>query len=531
MLQYRYENKGADYDMTQDTKSKEKVFLYARVSTTSDEQLTSFNTQSNYKSDNYEIIEVFADFGKTATKVFNRPHFLEMLKRCNVLVEKYEGNIIFIKGNKEPEVKKILVSHSSRFMRNQLLMKQCLAVLTQNRVEVIFLDMGKSSFDNDIDFVMNIFFLLDEQESRNTQAKVKNGFEKARKQRDYIHPSKNMLGLTYIKGENRIVKNEDAPKALYIFQQYAEGRSIRSIADEMGLRPNRVLEMIRNERYCGYVGHQKLFYDSDSETQKRKSEYEIEPSSRIEPIVSKELWDKCQEIRNSKSNGNRGIKAGVYPLSGKIKCASCGKNYFHKGKTKIGEMWQCITYRNTGECSRECFNESRIIDFLLSDNGINNFKVAIEQIIEDVLCKYSFKDKNIIAGELEENRGKLERINELYVEGKIKKEYYSEKSSEVEVTIARLEEEIDNIDNFNSYYNDTLELKDKYLDILDNIKAQLEEDKIEEVFKQIESIEVGRVYDEDKEKIKPVIERIRFKDFDSLYKLLEQSDFMDAGVF
>ena len=144
--------------------TKEQVYLYARVSTTSQEQLTSFNTQSSYRSSSYEIIEVFADYGKTATKVFNRPNFIEMLKRCNVLVEKHKGNIIFVNGDGKPQVHKILVSHSSRFMRNQLLMKQCLLALKQNNVEVIFLDMGKSSFDNDIDFVLNIFLLLDEQE-------------------------------------------------------------------------------------------------------------------------------------------------------------------------------------------------------------------------------------------------------------------------------------------------------------------------------------------------------------------------------
>lgn len=144
--------------MSQET--KEKVYLYARVSTTSEEQLTSFNTQSNYKSSDYEIIEVFADYGKTATKVFNRPNFIEMLKRCNVLVEKHKGNIIFVSGESKAQVNKIIVSHSSRFMRNQILMKQCLLALQQNNVEVIFLDMGRSSFDNDIDFILNVFFLI-----------------------------------------------------------------------------------------------------------------------------------------------------------------------------------------------------------------------------------------------------------------------------------------------------------------------------------------------------------------------------------
>ena len=126
--------------------TKEQVYLYARVSTTSEEQLTSFNTQSNYKSSDYEIIEVFADYGKTATKVFNRPNFIKMLNKCNVKVKKHEGNIIFVTGNSEPEVNKIIVSHSSRFMRNQILMKQCLLALQKKQCRSYIFGHGKEFF-------------------------------------------------------------------------------------------------------------------------------------------------------------------------------------------------------------------------------------------------------------------------------------------------------------------------------------------------------------------------------------------------
>lgn len=512
--------------------TKEQVYLYARVSTTSEEQLTSFNTQSNYKSSDYEIIEVFADYGKTATKVFNRPNFIKMLNKCNVKVKKHEGNIIFVTGNSEPEVNKIIVSHSSRFMRNQILMKQCLLALQKNNVEVIFLDMGKSSFDNDIDFVLNVFFLLDEQESKNTQFKVNKGLEKAREQRNYLPPCQKMLGFDYISGENKLLKNEDAPKAKYIFEAYAEGKSMREIAREMDMKPNRIMEIIRNERYCGYVGYQKYYYDEKSETNKKSREYDIVPNDRIEAIISKELWDKCQEIRKSRTLRGKGVKNGVYAMSGKIRCNVCGKNFFHKGTNKKGDLWECSSKKNNGSCDSVCFNEDILKKFLLSPKGINDFKLTIEHIIDEILSKYKVKDKSSLETKLERKIGILDRTKELYIDGEISKEDYNTRSLKLKAEIKNIEEEIENIDNFNSYYDETHRLKDDYIDILNSFKIKLENGESEDVFKNhIEYIVVGRVYDEEKEKIIPTVEEVKFKDFTSLYKILEKAEFMTTGVF
>lgn len=68
-------------------------------------------------------------------------------------------------------------------MRNQLLMKSLLRVLTIKSIEVIFLDMVGSSLDKEIDFILNILFLLDEQESRNTNQRLHTGLKEGERQR------------------------------------------------------------------------------------------------------------------------------------------------------------------------------------------------------------------------------------------------------------------------------------------------------------------------------------------------------------
>lgn len=57
--------------------------LYYRVSTTSEEQETSYIAQSNYKSSDYNIVKKYGDKG-SGTQVLNRKHFCEMINECGV---------------------------------------------------------------------------------------------------------------------------------------------------------------------------------------------------------------------------------------------------------------------------------------------------------------------------------------------------------------------------------------------------------------------------------------------------------------
>ena len=188
--------------------------------------------------------------------------------------------------------------------------------------------------------------------------------------------------------------------------------------------------------------------------------------------------------------------------------------------------------KNNGTCDSVCFNEDMLKKFLLSEKGINYFKLTIEGIIDEILSKYKVKDKSSLEINLERNIGILDRTKELYMDGEISKENYNTRSSKLKAEIKAIEEEIENIDNFNSYYDETHRLKDDYIDILNSFKVKLENGEAEDVFKNhIEYIVVGRAYDKEKEKIIPTVEEVKFKEFTSLYKILEKSEFMTTGVF
>ncbi len=54
-----------------------------------------------------------------------------------------------------------------------------------------------------------------------------------------------------------------------------------------------------------------------------------------EPIINKELWDKCQEVDASVSRGKRTKQGVTKPLSGLMYCVDCGYKMKLAGKSVI----------------------------------------------------------------------------------------------------------------------------------------------------------------------------------------------------
>lgn len=498
--------------------NKRKCYLYARVSTLSEEQATSFNAQTKYKSDDYNIVEVFADQGKTGTKILNRKSFCEMLYRCNIDIKEIEGNILFLKGDRIPEVNLIIVSHTSRFMRNQLLMKQLLLALKKNGVEVIFLDMGKSSFDTDIDFVMNILFLLDEQESKNTSLKVKRGLEKAREQRQYLHVGfGGMLGFNYIKEENKLVKNKDSKIVEQIFIDYVENKlSMRDLADKYNRTADKIRRILMNERYCGHNAYHKYTLD-DNGKRVRQSEYDTFESTRIEPIISEELFLKAKDIRLSRRNSNNGGKCtDKYSLSSKIHCKNCGGIYFHKATNKKGDTWSCITKHNSRKCDSPNINEDKIIKYV--EENIDNFEKQTEQLINFSISKIKTVNISILKKELLELNEKKEKLLDLYINNNLSKEIYLKKSNVIETQINSIKSDIDNAINIENSLKYLNTLSTTYTNKFNYFRNILSIDKYK-ILDEISSVTITKHYNSELDRIEPLISSLIFNGFEELNKL------------
>ena len=96
---------------------KLRVAAYARVSSSSEDQLNSYRVQNQYYSElisnnpGWEMVDIYADEGITGTSVEKRENFQRMMQDCR-------------KG----KIDRILVKSISRFARNT---KDCLAAVRE----------------------------------------------------------------------------------------------------------------------------------------------------------------------------------------------------------------------------------------------------------------------------------------------------------------------------------------------------------------------------------------------------------------
>ena len=143
---------------------KLKVAAYARVSTQSEEQATSYEAQINYYEayikDNpeWEYVKVYADEGITGTSTRRRTGFNEMIKDA-------------ING----KIDLIITKSISRFARNTLDTISFVRKLKEHGVEVYFENENIWTLDSQGELLLTLMASIAQEESRNISERVKWG--------------------------------------------------------------------------------------------------------------------------------------------------------------------------------------------------------------------------------------------------------------------------------------------------------------------------------------------------------------------
>ena len=131
--------------------------------------------------------------------------------------------------------------------------------------------------------------------------------------------------------------------------------------------------MLCNEKYKGDFHLQKYYTPENKRNHTRKNNGEVQSyyiSENHEPIVSPEVWEKVQEVREQrKRDRNIGQDSTMkfqnrYPLSGMLICPYCGKTLRRRQVYKKKIQWLCSTYIEKG--------------VNLSDFGIDGIKEPFE---------------------------------------------------------------------------------------------------------------------------------------------------------
>lgn len=507
--------------------NKIKSCLYARVSTTHSEQETSFELQHKFTNEKFVIEKVYGE-RSSGRYLKKRPIMIQLLSDCGIEITFNKNQPVFIETNRKPLYENIIVANTSRFGRNLVEVKQIIDMLHKKGVTIWFDDIGKFSNAKDLSLTLDLLFLLDENYSKQVQAKVLYGLERARKEKGYLHLSSSFFGMEYIKGENRLIPNEESQTVVKIFNEYKNGASMRMLASKYGRTQSRIKDMIDNPRYAGYNFYGIYVKDG---TYKRKGieNVEIFKSDRIEPIITIELWRECQEIKKSRKCGVRGVNNNSYSLSSKIICAKCGTKFFHKqtNRKPNSDLWKCRKAHNEPHlCDTPSISEKTIIKYLKSYYGLSAIRNTLAFKIKLAIDSIKVEDKETLEFKIKPLNDKMERLKKLFVMGDISEEEYQEMKSEFKNELDKLNEMLINIQNKEQNIIKLKKLKKDYNKILDEYEILLEENP-QELFKKISYIKVDKIDNIVKNRYNSYITEVMFEDFEPIKEYYGQFTIFD----
>ena len=343
---------------------QKRVAAYCRVSTDSDEQLTSYVTQKKVytemiaRNPEWEFAGLYADEGISGTRADKRPQFKQMIKDCNA------GKIDII-----------ITKSVSRFARNTVECLEYVRMLKAKGISIIFEEQNIDTMkcDSELFLVMYAGFAQSESESmsKNITWSTRKNFADGK----VIFKYSQLLG--YRKGENgepEIVP-EEAAVVERIFQMFLAGMPLRDISAELQAEnitfPDKqfmftkrmIQNILRNEKYCGDCILQKTV-TVDCITKERKINQGEAPMYLVEnnhpPIVSREMFNRTQEelsrrnalpSKSAKTALTASGKYSKYALTDVLICGECGSRYkrctwARNGKKKI--VWRCISRLDYG---------------------------------------------------------------------------------------------------------------------------------------------------------------------------------------
>jgi site-specific DNA recombinase len=345
-----------------------RVAAYCRVSTDSDEQLASLESQkAHYESlirnnPSWQFAGVYFDEGISGTKREKRKELLRLLADCE-----------------SKRIDFIVTKSISRFARNTTDCLEIVRSLTGQGVFIYFENENINTQSMDSELMLTILSSLAESESisisQNNKWSVQRRFQNGTFKLSYPP-----YGYSLCQGE-LTVNEEQAVIVRRIFADALSGLGTQIIARNLNAAgiPARkggrwasasVRGMLGNEKYTGDMILQKKYTDDHFNRHYNygeKEQYLIK--NNHDAIISHEDFTAVENIlmQNGKEKGVEKGSAKYqnrYPFSGKVKCSECGSSFkrriYCSGDKKY-IAWCCARHIiDSSGCSMRFIRESSI---------------------------------------------------------------------------------------------------------------------------------------------------------------------------
>lgn len=423
-----------------------RVAAYIRVSTDSEDQENSYETQERYfrrmllENREWVSVGIYADYGLSGTNQGKRIGFQRILRHC-----------------REGKIDRIVCKSISRFARNTSDFMTALSVLRESGTTIFFEKENLDTADSSNDFIFTTLGAIAQEESRSISENIRWGIQK----RYACGETGNIQiygyryagetdGYLITSGGYRmrqlVILEEEAQVVRRIFREAADGRSFASIARGLNLdhipapeyyftkrskrkreqRPagkgelkdgidqgwtaRNVSGILQLERYTGDVLLQKTYTANYLTHQVRKNRGELAKylvKNHHPAIISRELFEEVQKIcqRNCEKNES-GDQKHTYPFSKCLICAHCGR-FYHLRNTRHNFIWFCPSAElknGKSVCHAPKIYEEQVVR-MFRKAVLERFQVFAQPFRDDVDAK------DIVSGQCEKNSGKYRLID------------------------------------------------------------------------------------------------------------------------
>ena len=337
----------------------------------------------------WNLVGIYEDDGYSGTN-FDRPGVRQLLDDA-----------------KSGKINLILCKDLSRFGRNYIEVGQYIDYIFPSfNIRFIALSDNVDTLDRnstamDLMPIMNLF---NEWHAANTSKKVRSVLAQNAKEGKYIA---SFAAYGYLKGDDEkhtpIIAEPAAKVVRRIFELRATGITPTQIAKILNAdgvpipsdyraqrlgKPNpykntfhywshvAVRNILGNPIYIGHLAQQKfttVSFKNHKSVRRGKDEWVIAENTH-EPIISQELWDKCQEVDRCASHGKIMKKGIVLPLNSMMCCPDCGAKMKLNGHAKkkdgsVNYFYVCGTYTRCGStaCTTHYISQKQIEKIVLAD--------------------------------------------------------------------------------------------------------------------------------------------------------------------
>lgn len=343
---------------------QKRVAAYCRVSTDSEEQLTSYQNQMRVYTEmiaankEWEFAGLYADEGISGTRADKRPEFQRMIRDCQ------NGKIDYI-----------ITKSVSRFARNTVECLEYVRSLKAQGIGIFFEEQNIDTLKNESELYLVIYAGFAQSESESISKHITWTYRKKFEEGKVSFQYKNFLGYRKGADSQPEIVPEEAAIVERIYEMFLAGQPVKVIAQtlqaekneisgkNLSFSKNMIMNILRNEKYCGDCILQKtVTIDCISKT--RKANQGEAPMYIVEnnhpAIISREVFNRVQEklirrqalrAKSDKTSITATGKYSKYALTEVLQCAECGSRYRRvtwtaHGRKKI--VWRCISRLDYG---------------------------------------------------------------------------------------------------------------------------------------------------------------------------------------